>query len=59
MGRSGYADFLDLNKAYSKDDFPVPHTDLLVDTSMGDEAMTFMVSIRNINKSVTEMLYIV
>lgn len=35
-------DFRDLNKAYPKDDFLVPHMELLIDATTGYEALTFM-----------------
>lgn len=34
---------LGLNKSYSKDNFLVPHTDLLVDTAIVHEALAFMI----------------
>ena len=35
-------DFRDLNKACRKDDFPLPHIDVLVDNTMGSALMSFM-----------------
>ena len=35
-------DFRDLNKACSKDDFPLPHIDVLVDNTVGNALMSFM-----------------
>ena len=35
-------DFKDLNKAYLKDDFPLPHIDVLVDNMAGSALMSFM-----------------
>ena len=35
-------DFKDLNKAYLKDDFPLPHIDVLVDNTAGSALMSFM-----------------
>ena len=35
-------DFRDLNKAYPKDDFPLPHIDVLVDNTVGNALMSFM-----------------
>ncbi|XP_057803551.1 uncharacterized protein LOC131018872 [Salvia miltiorrhiza] len=35
-------DFTDLNKAYPKDSFPLPHIDMLVDATAGHELMSFM-----------------
>ncbi|KAG9453382.1 hypothetical protein H6P81_006286 [Aristolochia fimbriata] len=37
-----YVDFRDLNKACPKDDFPLPITELMVDTTTGHEALSFM-----------------
>ena len=34
--------FRDLNKAYPKDDFPLPHIDILVDNMAGNALMSFM-----------------
>ena len=36
------ADFRDLNKACPKDDFPLPHIDVLVDNTAGSALMSFM-----------------
>ena len=35
-------DFRDLNKACPKDDFPLPHIDLLVDNTFGYQMLSFM-----------------
>jgi hypothetical protein len=35
-------DFRDLNKASPKDDFPLPHLDILVDNTAGHEMFSFM-----------------
>ena len=35
-------DFRDLNKACPKDDFPLPHIDVLVDNTAGSALMSFM-----------------
>ena len=35
-------DFRDLNKACTKDDFPLPHIDVLVDNTAGSALMSFM-----------------
>ncbi|RVW20046.1 hypothetical protein CK203_114957 [Vitis vinifera] len=35
-------DFKDLNKASTKDDFPLPHIDLLVDSTAGHSMLSFM-----------------
>ena len=35
-------DFRDLNKASSKDDFPLPHIDMLVDSTVGHPMLSFM-----------------
>ena len=35
-------DFRDLNKACPKDDFPLPHIDVLVDNTLGNALMSFM-----------------
>ena len=35
-------DFRDLNKAFPKDDFPLPHIDVLVDNTAGSASMSFM-----------------
>ena len=35
-------DFRDLNKACPKDDFPLPHIDVLVDNMAGSALMSFM-----------------
>ena len=35
-------DFRDLNKASPKDDFPLPHIDMLVDNTIGHSMLSFM-----------------
>ena len=35
-------DFRDLNKASTKDDFPLPHIDMLVDSTAGHSMLSFM-----------------
>ena len=35
-------DFRDLNKASPKDDFPLPHIDVLVDSTAGHKLLSFM-----------------
>ena len=35
-------DFRDLNKACPKDDFPLPHIDMLVDSTVGHSMFSFM-----------------
>ena len=35
-------DFRDLNKANPKDDFPLPHIDMLVDSMTGHSMLSFM-----------------
>ena len=35
-------DFRDLNKAYSKDDFPILHIDKLVDSTAGNSMLSFL-----------------
>ena len=35
-------DFRDLNKSSPKDDFPIPHIDLLVDSTAGHSMLSFM-----------------
>jgi hypothetical protein len=37
-----WVDFRDLNKACPKDDFPLPHIDVLVDNTKGSALMSFM-----------------
>ena len=37
-----YIDYRDLNKASPKDDFPLPHIDVLIDSTAGHEMMSFM-----------------
>ena len=35
-------DFCDLNKSSPKDDFPLPHIDMLVDNTAGHSMLSFM-----------------
>ena len=35
-------DYRDLNKASPKDDFPLPHIDMLVDSTVGHSMLSFM-----------------
>ena len=35
-------DFRDLNKASPKDDFPLPHIDMLIDSTIGHLMLSFM-----------------
>ena len=35
-------DFRDLNKASHKDDFPLPHIDMLIDSTVGHSMLSFM-----------------
>ena len=44
-------DFRDLNKACLKDDFPLPHIDVLVDNTVGSVLMSFMDGFRDTTKS--------
>uniref|UniRef100_A0A2N9F6K1 Uncharacterized protein n=1 Tax=Fagus sylvatica TaxID=28930 RepID=A0A2N9F6K1_FAGSY len=37
-----YVNFRDLNRACPKDDFPLPNTELMVDSTIGHEALSFM-----------------
>ena len=37
-----YVDYRDLNKASSKDDFPLPHIDMLVDNTAKFKVFSFM-----------------
>ena len=43
-------DFRDLNKACPKDDFPLPHIDVLVDNTAGSALMSFMDGFLRYNK---------
>ena len=42
-------DFRDLNKAFPKDDFPLPHIDFLVDNMTGSALMSFMDGFSRVN----------
>ncbi|KAL0362080.1 UNVERIFIED_CONTAM: Polyprotein P3 [Sesamum calycinum] len=42
MGKFEYVDFRDLNNACPKDDFSLPIAELMIDTTMGHEALSFM-----------------
>ena len=37
-----YIDFIDVNRAYPKDSFPLPRIDLIVDATAGHELLSFM-----------------
>ena len=37
-----YVDFQDLNKASPKDDFPLPHIDMLVDSTTSHSMLSFV-----------------
>ena len=37
-----YVDFRDLNKAYPKDDFSLPHIDVIVDSAASNAMYSFM-----------------
>ncbi|KAL6310802.1 hypothetical protein AAG906_017437 [Vitis piasezkii] len=43
-------DFRDLNKASPKDDFPLPHIDMLVDSTVGHSMLSFMDGISRYNQ---------
>ena len=43
-------DFRDLNKASPKDDFPLPHIDILVDSIAGHSMLSFMDGFFEYNK---------
>ena len=43
-------DFRNLNKASPKDDFPIPHIDMLVDSTAGHAMLTFMDGFSNYNQ---------
>lgn len=43
-------DFTDLNKACSKDSFPLPRIDLLVHSTSGHELLSFMDAFSGYNK---------
>ena len=43
-------DFTDLNKAYPKDSFPLPHIDRLVESTAGNDLLIFMDSFSGYNQ---------
>ena len=43
-------DFRDLNKVSLKDDFPLPHIDLLVDSTVGHSMLPFMDGVLEYNQ---------
>ena len=43
-------DFRDLNKASPKDDFPLPHIDMMVDSIAGHSMLSFMDGFSGYNK---------
>ena len=43
-------DFRDLNKAYPKDNFPLPHIDVLVDNIAGSALISFMYGFSGYNQ---------
>ena len=43
-------DFTDLNRACSKDSFPLPRIDQLVDSTAGHKLLTFMVTFSGYNQ---------
>ena len=43
-------DYRDLNKASPKDDFPLPHIDMLVDSTVGHSMLSFMDGFSRYNK---------
>ena len=43
-------DFIDLNKANPKDDFPLPHIDVLIDNTVGYSMLSFMDGFFRYNK---------
>ena len=46
-----YVDFRDLNKASPKDDFPLPHIDMLVDSTASHSMLSFMEEFFEYNQS--------
>ena len=42
-------DFHDMKKASPKDDFPLPHIDVLVDNTVGHSMLSFMVGFSGYN----------
>ena len=42
--------YRDLNKASPKDDFPLPHIDMLVDSTVGHSMLSFMDGFSRYNK---------
>nr|XP_009757868.1 PREDICTED: uncharacterized protein LOC104210618 [Nicotiana sylvestris] len=47
-------DFTDLNKAYPKDLFPLPHIDQLIDTTAGHELLSFLDNYSSYNQILME-----
>ena len=45
-----YVDFRDLNKASPKDEFPLPHIDMLVDSTAGHSILPFIDGLSGYNK---------
>ena len=43
-------DFTDLNSAYPKDSYPLPHIDLLVDSIVGHHLLSFMDTFSDYNQ---------
>ena len=50
MGRLVSVDFRDLNKACPKDDFPLPHMNVIVDNTIGSALMSFMDGLSGYNQ---------
>ena len=48
-------DFRDLNKASLKDDFPLPHIDLLVDSTTDHSIMSFMDGFSGYNQTLMDL----
>ena len=46
-------DFRDLNKASPKDDFPLPHIDMLVESTTGHPMLSFMDGFSGYNQILT------
>jgi len=45
-----YVDFMDLNKVYLKDNFPLQKIDQLVDSTVGHKLLTFMYAFSGYNQ---------